>query len=228
MEEDRDSIQKTTESDTVTDNSVDLNLDIEKDHANEGNIQSETEVVEEDHDKKDAILKEVFSWVKILVGAFVVAFILSHFVIVNARVPSGSMISTINIGDHLIGFRLAYTFSNPKRGDIVMFDAPDVDNKIYIKRIIGLPGDKILIKDCKLYVNGVEQKESYVKNGWKMVKGTYGNDKEYVVPKGEYFMMGDNRDNSSDSRVWGSVKRKSIIAKAIFRYYPSFKSLLGK
>lgn len=188
----------------------------------------ESEVITSDISKKDAVLKEIFSWVKIIVGAIVVAFILSHFVIINARVPSGSMISTINIGDHLIGFRLSYTFSEPKRGDIVMFEAPDIKNKIYIKRIIGLPGDKILIKDCKLYINGKEQKEDYVKNGWSEVKGTYGNDVEYEVPKGEYFMMGDNRDKSSDSRVWGSVKRKAIIAKALFRYYPSFKSLLGK
>ncbi len=73
---------------------------------------------------KDNLWKEVFSWVRIIVGAFIVAFILSNFVIVNARVPSGSMISTINENDKLIGFRLAYLFSDPKRGDIVMFDSP--------------------------------------------------------------------------------------------------------
>jgi signal peptidase I len=158
----------------------------------------------------------------IFVGAFVVAYILSNYVIVNAKVPSGSMISTINIDDKVIGFRLSYLFSDPERGDIVMFNAPDKENTIYIKRIIGVPGDTITISDNQLYINGELQEESYVKNGWTRSEGTT----EYVVPEGEYFMMGDNRDNSSDSRVWGTVKKDDIIAKAIFRYYPSVKSLL--
>ncbi len=102
---------------------------------------------------KDNFWKEVFSWVRIIVGAFIVAFLLSNFVIVNARVPSGSMISTINENDKVIGFRLAYLFSDPERGDIVMFDSP-VEDKIYIKRIIGLPGETVEIRDNTVYING--------------------------------------------------------------------------
>jgi signal peptidase I len=169
---------------------------------------------------KDNFWKEVFSWVRIIVGAFIVAFLLSNFVIVNARVPSGSMISTINENDKVIGFRLAYLFSDPERGDIVMFDSP-VEDKIYIKRIIGLPGETVEIRDNTVYINGQRLEEDYVKNEWTNSPGT----KTYEVPKGCYFMMGDNRNASADSRVWGVVKEDAIIAKAIFRYYPSIDML---
>lgn len=179
-----------------------------------------SEEVQKD-DKSTYIKKEIFSWVRVVLGAFIVALILSKFVIVNAKVPTGSMISTIEKGDKLIGFRLSYLFSDPKRGDIVMFDAPDKKDTIYIKRLIGLPGDEIKISNNQLYINGELQVEDYVKNGWTNSPGT----EVYTVPKGQYFMMGDNRDGSSDSRVWGFVKRDAIIAKGIFRYSPSIGML---
>lgn len=179
---------------------------------------------DDEEEEETSWFRELCSWIMIFAGAFIVAYILSNFVIVNAKVPSGSMISTINIDDKVLGFRLSYMFSDPKRGDIVMFNAPDKDNTIYIKRIIGLPGDKIVIEDNTVYINGEKLEEDYVRNGWEKSEGRT----EYEVPKGEYFMMGDNRDESSDSRVWGTVKKKEIIAKAIFRYYPSIKSLLKK
>lgn len=198
------------QEDTVTQNESDTN-------------SSDSDDKEVQEEKGNKFFKELMSWVMIFVGAFVVAYILSNFVIVNAKVPTGSMISTININDKVIGFRLSYIFSNPERGDIIMFNAPDKENTIYIKRVIGLPGDVIRISNNELYINGELKEESYVKNGWRTNTG----DVEYTVPKNEYFVMGDNRDNSSDSRVWGTIKRDDIIAKAIFRYYPSFKSLLN-
>lgn len=173
-----------------------------------------------DNNKGNGVLKEILSWVKVFVVAFIVAFILSNYVIVNARIPSASMKNTINEGDKVIGFRLSYMFSNPKRGDIVMFYAPDKENTIYIKRVIGVPGDRIVIQDNKLYINDELITENYIENPWTKNKGTSEFD---VIPEDEYFMMGDNRDNSNDSRVWGTVKKSKIIAKAIFRYYPSFK-----
>ena len=189
------------------------------------NLEHETQQEQQaasDQGKTDrkAFWKEFFSWVRVFVAAFVVAFILSNFVIVNARVPSGSMKNTIMEGDKVIGFRLAYLFGSPKRGDIVMFYAPDKKNTIYIKRLIGLPGDDIVIENNQLYINGELQTEKYVENEWKRMNGRF----EYHVEKGCYFMMGDNRDNSNDSRAWGTVKKSKLIAKAIFRYYPSIKS----
>lgn len=191
--------------------------------------ESDTDIADSDDNEKteeekgNGFIKELMSWVMIFVGAFVVAYILSNFVIVNAKVPTGSMISTININDKVIGFRLSYVFSKPKHGDIIMFNAPDKENTIYIKRVIGVPGDVIRISNNELYINGELQDEPYVKNGWKLNTG----DVEYTVPANQYFVMGDNRDNSSDSRVWGTIKKDDIIAKAIFRYYPSVKSLLN-
>lgn len=180
-------------------------------------------------DKGNGFVRELLSWVKIFVVAFIIAFIISHFIIVNANIPSGSMKTTINEGDKVIGFRLAYIFSDPKRGDIVMFEAPDKEDTIYIKRIVGLPGETIRIEDNTVYIIDKEGKETaleedYVKNGWTNSAGpTEAN--EWTLGKDEYFMMGDNRDHSNDARYWGAVKRDKIIAKAIFRYYPSFKSL---
>lgn len=202
-------------------NESDIPEDERKYHAEEAETEQKknTEMKNKKNDKSD-FWKEVFSWVKIIVGAFIVAFILSNFVIVNARVPSGSMISTINENDKVIGFRLAYLFSKPERGDIIMFDSP-VEDKIYIKRVIGLPGDTVEIRDNTVYINGELLEEDYVKNEWTNAPGT----KTYEVPEGCYFMMGDNRNASADSRVWGVIKEDAIIAKAIFRYYPSIDML---
>lgn len=174
-------------------------------------------------EKEKKFTKELASWAVMLAGAFVVAYIFSNFIIVNAEVPTSSMVSTINVNDKVIGFRLSYMFSTPKRGDIIMFEAPDKEDTLYIKRVIGIPGDVIRISNNELYINGELQDEPYVKNGWSLNTG----DVEYTVPANQYFVMGDNRDNSSDSRVWGTIKKDDIIAKAIFRYYPSVKSLLN-
>lgn len=171
--------------------------------------------------KGNKFTRELMSWAVVIAGAFVVAYIFNNYVIVNAEVPTSSMVSTINVDDKLIGFRLSYMFSSPKYGDIIMFDAPDKKDTIYIKRVIGLPGDVIRISNNQLYINGELREEPYVKNGWKKDTG----DMEFTVPDNEYFVMGDNRDKSSDSRVWGTIKKKDIIAKAVFRYYPSFKPL---
>ncbi len=163
--------------------------------------------------KKIDLRKEIFSWVMVFVIAWCVAFLLSRFIVINAKIPTPSMDDTIEVGDKVFGFRLSYLFSDPKRGDIIMFDAPNKENTIYIKRLIGLPGDTIKIKDNVLYINGEEYKEDYV-DSW------YGNIGEYEYSLGddEYFMMGDNRDHSNDSRAWGPISKDAMIAKAIFKY----------
>lgn len=185
----------------------------------EEDIKSDLKKNKED-EKETTVLKEILSWVKIFVGAFIFAYLLTTFVIVNARIPSSSMVNTLNIGDKVIGFRLAYVFSEPDRGDIVMFEAPDKKDTIYIKRIIGIPGDTVKIENNKIYINGILKEESYV-DEWTNSYGTM----EITLGKDEYFMMGDNRNNSNDSRAYGAVKGDTIIAKAIFRYSPSIKSL---
>ncbi len=182
-----------------------------------------------DSKKGNGLWKELFSWVRVFAGAFIIAYILSNYVIVNANIPSGSMLTTIKEGDKVMGFRLSYVFSEPKRGDIVMFEAPDKEDTIYIKRIIGCPGETVRIDGNAVYIthkNGKEEKleEKYIKNGWTNAAG-WQESGEWILGKNEYFMMGDNRDHSHDSRYWGTVKKSKIIAKAIFKYYPSVKSL---
>ncbi len=192
-------------------------------------------------EKKQSLIRELLSWVMIFVGAFLFAFVVNHVFLINARIPSESMEKTIEVGDKVVGNRLAYLFSEPERGDIVIFWSPLEPDKRYIKRVIGVPGDTIAIEDNVLYINGKEQKETYL-NNWTINVGRYyfdpdakgivqynGTDEfditKYKIPKGEYFMMGDNRDNSNDSRYWGTVKKDKIIAKVMFRWSPSFKKL---
>ncbi|MFR4319306.1 MAG: signal peptidase I [Eubacterium sp.] len=172
--------------------------------------------------------KELFSWIKIFVVAVVIAFFINNVIIMNANVPSGSMKNTISEGDRMIGLRTAYWFSDPQRGDIVIFENPDykengsrADDKYYVKRVIGMPGDKVVISNAKVYINDSKTplNETYLPEEWTQVNGDE-EPLEYKVPKGCYFLMGDNRNNSSDARFWKNtyVKRSKIIAKAEFKY----------
>lgn len=169
------------------------------------------------------VLKELFSWVMVIVAAFVLAYVITHFVIIKAEVPSGSMESTIMTGDRLIGNRLAYLFSEPERGDIVIFPFPDQEDTIFIKRIIGLPGETVEIMEGAVYINGQKMNEIYI-NEPMNPEETAG---PFLVPEGCYFMMGDNRNHSADSRYWNEkfVKKEKIIGKAWLRYEPSLERI---
>lgn len=169
--------------------------------------------------KKSAIFKELFSYLKIIVAALVIALVIDNFVIVNAQIPSGSMENGIKTGDRLVGFRFSYLAASPKRGDVVIFKFPDDESKNYIKRIIGLPGDTVEIKSGVLYINGEVYPEDYLK---EPMVGSYG---PYQVPDNSYFMLGDNRNHSADSRYWTNtyVSKNKILGKAIFKYYSSLK-----
>lgn len=164
--------------------------------------------------------KELLSWVQILVIAAIIAFVLNTFIIANSRVPSASMENTIMTKDRVIGSRLTYHFKDPERGDIIIFHFPDDESIFYVKRIIGLPGDIIDIKGGHVYINNSETPlyEPYLKE--PMVEEP---DLHYKVPEDSYFMMGDNRNSSADSRRWQNtyLKRDKIVAKVLFRYYPS-------
>ena len=157
--------------------------------------------------------------------AIVAALLINNFILLNAKVPSGSMENTIMTGDRLFGFRLSYLFSEPERGDIVIFKYPADESVNYIKRIIGLPGETVTIKKGKVYINHSDTplKEDYLKEEWLVLNDGM----EFEVPEGYYFMMGDNRNNSKDSRYWNNtyVARDKILAKAIFRYWGGFKLL---
>ncbi len=167
---------------------------------------------------KESFTKEVVSWIFTFIACIIAAKLITSFIIVNARVPSASMENTVMTNDRLIANRLAYTFSDPKRFDIIVFVAPDEPDKLFIKRIIGIPGDTIEIVNGTLIINGkVIEEEEYVK---EQMNGSYG---PVTVPEGHYFMLGDNRNNSLDSRYWFNtfVPEDTILGEAMFTYFPS-------
>jgi signal peptidase I len=158
-----------------------------------------------------------------IVVAFVIAMIIRAFCVQAYKIPSGSMLDTLLIGDHIIVNKLAYKFKEPAFQDIIVFEYPLEPSKDFIKRVIGCPGDKIKITNKVLYRNGQPVDEKYVIH--KDIGGGVipDNPRDYVdeftVPKDYYFVMGDNRDSSFDSRYWGFVKKDLIKGEAWFIYW---------
>lgn len=129
------------------------------------------------------------------------------------RVDSFSMEPTLFQGDYVVVNKLSYKIGSPKRGDVVVFRYPPNPNEQYIKRVIGIPGDQVHISDGKVVVNDNLLTESYLSVSTKS-----GGD--WVVPEDSLFVMGDNRNNSSDSRVWGMVPFENLVGKAFVVYWP--------
>ena len=188
--------------------------------------------------KKKRIMNEILEYVKMIIVVVVVVLFVDGVILINARIPSASMETTIMTGDRIFGLRLAYginwnifgnkisvKYKDPERYDIVIFHYPDDEKQLFIKRLIGLPGETVEIIDGKVYINGAEEplEDSFI-NG--VPNGNYG---PYEVPEDCYFMLGDNRNNSKDSRFWNNkfVRFDQIVGKALFRYFPSPKLLTG-
>ena len=161
--------------------------------------------------KKKSSLREM---VEVIVTALVLAFLIKTFVVGNFWIPSESMVPTIEVNDKVIVTNFSYWFEGPKRGDVIVFRYPLDTKKDYIKRCIGLPGETVEFRDSKLYVNGQLVEEPYLPEG--LVFEDYG---PIEVPEGQYFMCGDNRNHSSDSRVWGFVEKRLVIGKAQVIYW---------
>lgn len=192
-----------------------------------------------------------------------IVFLLRGFVAEPFRIPSGSMLPTLEVGDFILVNKFAYgirlpilhtkilSVDEPERGDIMVFRVPTDDKTSYIKRVIGLPGDVIEYKNKALYVNGqlveselvgdyiafgeTRAQNRYLQtiladsNGRETVEyssllnkksySRFARNREWTVPEGHYFMMGDNRDNSSDGRVWGFMPNENVIGKAFFIWF---------
>lgn len=154
-------------------------------------------------------------WIMPVIAAVVLAFLINKFLIFNVYVPSTSMVPTINVGDRIMVSRV-YNKDNIKRGDILVFYSNELQETL-IKRVIGLPGDTIVIKDGSLNINGEDIQEDYIKNN------DYNNEElVYEVPQGKYFFLGDNRPVSMDSRKWINpyIDEDYIKGKAVLRFYP--------
>ena len=172
---------------------------------------------------KNELAKNILDWILVILFAMVFAFLFSRFVIVNASVPTSSMEGTIRGGDRIIAFRLAYILSEPDTYDIIIFRGPDDDTTLYVKRIIGVGGDVVNIVDGQVFINGSEepQRDDFV---FSESGCNFG---PFYVPEGYFFVLGDNRGNSVDSRRWENiyVRRNQILGRVIFRYFPGFQNL---
>lgn len=146
-----------------------------------------------------------------LVFGFVRPFVMEAF-----WIPSGSMIPTLEIGDRVLVNKFIYRFTEPKRGDIIVFTSVDTPNEDLIKRVVGLPGDEIAVRHGRLFLNGERQKEPFT-NKSLPDRSFYA---KTTVPKGHVFVMGDNRGNSADSRVFGPLPKKNIEGEAFLRFWP--------
>lgn len=157
------------------------------------------------------------------VVAIVIAMVIKAFILQTYTIPSGSMLETLQLGDFIIVNRLSYSFSQPQNNDVIVFEYPLDPTKDFIKRVIGVPGDKVKLVDKTLWINGQIKDEPYKKITNSMsLEGeitTKDNFEEFVVPEGVVFVMGDNRDNSYDSRFWGFVPIDKIKGKALITYW---------
>ena len=167
--------------------------------------------------------KEFMEYLKMIIFVVVVVLVVNNFLLINAKIPSESMEQTIMTGDRVFGNRLAYVFGDPERYDIIIFKYPDNEKELFIKRIIGMPGETVEIKDGKVYINGSKEplKDSFTP---ETPVGDYG---PYTVPENSYFVLGDYRNYSKDSRFWKNpyVAEDKILGKAVLKYFPGIKLL---
>ena len=168
--------------------------------------------------------REIAGWVLTLAFAALLALLINSFVFFFARVEGSSMLGTLKDGEVLFVWRAGYVFGQPQRGDIVICHYPktkdggylDQKNTCYVKRVIGLPGDTVSIRQGTVYINGEAPKESYLETERIDSQSM----EAVVLGEGEYFLMGDNRSDSTDSRRMGAVERGKILGKAVGVVYP--------
>lgn len=170
---------------------------------------------------KNRILKEMWYWGKLMLFSLIVAFVLKENVVAAGTVPSGSMEETIMTGSRILINRLAYVHDEPERGDIVAFYWPDDPKQVFLKRIMGLPGETIEGINGTVYVDGIPIINDYTS---ERLNSNFG---PFTVPQDCYFMLGDNRNNSWDSRYWVNtyVAKKDILGKVNIVFYPEVKIL---
>jgi len=188
--------------------------------------------VEEVEERKKSVLRE---YAEAIIIAIILALLIRTFIVQAFKIPSGSMIPTLLVGDHILVWKIIYgvkipftdqyliEFGDPQKGDIIVFKFPKDEEKDFIKRVMGVPGDTIELRDKKVLLNGKRLKEPYaihqephIMPGEFQPRDNYG---PIEVPPHSYFVMGDNRDHSLDSRFWGFVDRNKIKGRAFIIYF---------
>lgn len=182
-------------------------------------------------------MQTFLDFVKVIACALVIALIIRSFIIQPYYIPSGSMLDTLHIGDRLFVQKFSYgihipfinkeiiSLDDPQKGDIIVFPFPKDPSIDFVKRVVGTPGDVIEIRNKQFYRNDKPVEEHYIRHSDPLIINTHrDNFGPVTVPEGKVFVMGDNRDNSRDSREWGFVDKKTIRGKAWLIFWSS-KSL---
>jgi len=164
-------------------------------------------------------LLDILQTVVLAIAIFLIAYL---FLFQPHQVQGHSMDPNFDDGEYLLTDKLSYRFGEPKRGDVIVFSAPPTRRDDYIKRIIALPGEAISISNNEIYINQKLLDEKYLPQDFVTRPGAYlGADNPYTLKNDEYFVLGDNRDHSSDSRSFGPIRRKDIVGRAWFVYWPA-------
>jgi signal peptidase I len=177
----------------------------------------ETQVVSHSGVDTAQNVDSVMALLREMLETFLLAIVL--FLVVNTitsryEVQSLSMEPTLHEGEYLIVSKISYWFRQPHRGDIVVLDPPLSQSEIpYIKRVVGLPGEQVEVRDGRVWINGTALNEPYI-------SGPLAYNGKWTMGEGEYFVLGDNRNNSSDSHAWGVLPQENILGNAVFRYWP--------
>jgi signal peptidase I len=165
--------------------------------------------------KLGAFFTDILEVIVLAVGIFLIVYLL---ILRPHKIKGQSMDPTFPDGEYILTEKVSYYRNDPKRGDVIVFKPPISEDE-FIKRVIGLPGETVMIRNNKVFINDIELKEDYIKVD--TYGGSFLNEGEkYTVPAGNYFVIGDNRPHSSDSRAWGPITKKVITGKAWLIYFP--------
>ena len=163
----------------------------------------------------------VFDFLETIVVALSVFVVIYLFIVQPHEVKGSSMEPTFQNNEYIITDKISYRFGKPNRGDVVIFKAPVNPDVDYIKRIIGLPGETVMVQSGRIYIDGKMLNEPYLEDLTPIFPGGFIKEGVVVsIPENHYFVMGDNRPHSSDSREFGPIEKKLIIGRAVFRYWP--------
>jgi signal peptidase I, bacterial type len=169
---------------------------------------------------------DIIETVVVALSIFLIVYL---FVMQPHQVNGMSMYPTFDHGEYLLTDKVSYKLGQPERGDVVVFEAPAASqcpegtNCDFIKRIVALPGDTVEVRDSALYVNDQPLREEYLPADYVTEPGQFNMQGKVTIPSGNYFVVGDNRSHSSDSRAWGPVPLDRIVGKVFFRYWPPDK-----
>lgn len=169
--------------------------------------------------KKPSTKELVLDWLKTIAAALVIAVVIKTFIMDATKVAGDSMLNTLHHGDMLMVNKIGKRFSRYHRGDIVILEAPDYPGRLYVKRVVGVPGDTISLENEKVYVNGDEIVEPYTSADYTLPTSDIT---EWTLATDQYFVMGDNRleGASNDSRSFGPVLKDHMVGHAFIRFYP--------